>query len=253
MSLISKNFFFTFFNLFVVFTIFGTAANVYEARDQLGEQLKDLPGVTRILAAAVSQLTPFYMNLIVLQGLGLFPFRLLMFGAVSMYPIYLFGAKTPRGISSTVAFLESIANRMYRLCRARSAPNVQLRLLSAPNPFHIHNLHSVQYSSEIRARDTLWIDIFYYWKFCIQISAPLCHGPPTTLNRKSLVHNLQSSDCGPCCLPAHYGWAACASYGNQALSTSGSPAYQYGLVWLLLPSYLQPIDELYCLTKPQRR
>ena len=97
MSVISKNYFFTFFNLFVVFTIFGTAANIYEARDLLGEQLKDVSQIANLLASALGQLAPFYMNLIVLQGLGLFPFRLLEFGAVSLYPVYLFGAKTPRG------------------------------------------------------------------------------------------------------------------------------------------------------------
>ena len=99
MSIISKNYFFTFFNLFVVFTIFGTVSNIFEARDLLGEQLRDLSQISWVLAKALKGLAPFYMNLIVLQGLGLFPFRLLEFGAVSLYPVFLFGAKTPRGKS----------------------------------------------------------------------------------------------------------------------------------------------------------
>lgn len=100
MSIISKNYFFTFFNLFLVFTVFGTAANFTEAQEQLGDQLRDLSPsrISWVLAQALGRLAPFYMNLIVLQGLGLFPFRLLEFGAVSLYPVYLMGAKTPRGM-----------------------------------------------------------------------------------------------------------------------------------------------------------
>ena len=97
LSIISKNYFFTFFNLFIVFTVFGTASNLYEARDQLGELLKDIPRFMRIIAESLENLAPFYINLIVLQGLGLFPLRLLEFGAVSLYPVNLMGAKTPRG------------------------------------------------------------------------------------------------------------------------------------------------------------
>ena len=44
----------------------------------------------------MEQLAPFYVNLIVLQGFGLFPFRLLQFGTVSLYPFYLISARTPR-------------------------------------------------------------------------------------------------------------------------------------------------------------
>ncbi|MCJ1404606.1 hypothetical protein MMC11_007832 [Xylographa trunciseda] len=102
MSIISKNYFFTFFNLFVVFTIFGTVSNIFEARDLLGEQLRDLSRISWVLAKALGKLAPFYMNLIILQGLGLFPFRLLEFGAVSLYPVYLIGAKTPRDYAELV-------------------------------------------------------------------------------------------------------------------------------------------------------
>ncbi|MCJ1319438.1 hypothetical protein MMC15_004774 [Xylographa vitiligo] len=102
MSIISKNYFFTFFNLFVVFTVFGTVSNIFEARDLLGEQLRDLSRISWVLAKALGKLAPFYMNLIILQGLGLFPFRLLEFGAVSLYPVYLIGAKTPRDYAELV-------------------------------------------------------------------------------------------------------------------------------------------------------
>lgn len=108
LSLISKNFFFTFFNLFLVFTVFGTAFKAIENADRAGDgfkngfkdvfgSLKDTTRVAYILAKSLADLTPFYTNLIVLQGLGIFPFRLLEFGSVALYPVYLIGAKTPRG------------------------------------------------------------------------------------------------------------------------------------------------------------
>lgn len=101
MSLISKNFFFTFFNLFVVFTIFGTASKTQENRDyrdKIGDSLRDTTSIAYDLAKSLKDLVLFYINLIILQGLGLFPFRLLEFGSVALYPINLMGAKTPRGI-----------------------------------------------------------------------------------------------------------------------------------------------------------
>lgn len=106
MSLISKNFFFTFFNLFLVFTVFGTAFKAIDIGSgklgdgfkDIGDSFKDTTRVAYILADSLQGLALFYINLIILQGLGLFPFRLLEFGSVAMYPIYLIGAKTPRGM-----------------------------------------------------------------------------------------------------------------------------------------------------------
>src|SRR5947207_3727587 len=95
LSVISKNFFFTFFNLFLVFTISGTASNFYP---ELQESLKDTTRLAYQLARSLEALAQFYVNFIVLQGLGLFPFRLLEFGSVVFYPINLIGAKTPRGM-----------------------------------------------------------------------------------------------------------------------------------------------------------
>ncbi|KAL8944519.1 MAG: hypothetical protein Q9216_000429 [Gyalolechia sp. 2 TL-2023] len=97
MSLISKNFFFTFFNLFVLFTIFGTASISYaKFSDTLAGASKDASEIARKLATSLQDLDYFYINLIILQALGLFPFRLLEFGSVALYPITLIGAKTPR-------------------------------------------------------------------------------------------------------------------------------------------------------------
>ncbi|KAI1614460.1 hypothetical protein EDD36DRAFT_229493 [Exophiala viscosa] len=96
LSVISKNFFFTFFNLFIVFTIWGSATNFYEFWQDLRDILRDTAGIAYAVAKALEQLSPFYVNLIVLQGLGLFPFRLLEVGSVALYPFYLISAKTPR-------------------------------------------------------------------------------------------------------------------------------------------------------------
>lgn len=96
LSVISKNFFFTFFNLFIVFTIWGSAASFYDFWKDLQNILKDTAGIAYAVAKSLEELAPFYVNLIVLQGFGLFPFRLLEFGSVALYPFYLIAAKTPR-------------------------------------------------------------------------------------------------------------------------------------------------------------
>ena len=100
MSVISKNFFFTFFNLFIIFTIFGTTsqakANFKEFQDRLGDSIRDTRTIAFLLANSLQDLAAFYVNLIILQGLGLFPFRLLEFGSVAMYPIYSWLSKTPK-------------------------------------------------------------------------------------------------------------------------------------------------------------
>ncbi|RPB24884.1 DUF221-domain-containing protein [Terfezia boudieri ATCC MYA-4762] len=93
LSVISKNFFFTFFNLFFAFSVFGTASNMYSV---LKDTLKDTTHIAYLLAQSLQALAPFYINLIVLQGIGMFPFRLLDFGTVALYPVTLAGAKTPR-------------------------------------------------------------------------------------------------------------------------------------------------------------
>jgi hypothetical protein len=96
LSIISKNFFFTFFNLFIVFTIWGSAASFYDFWQDLRNILKDTAGIAYAVAKSLEQLAPFYVNLIVLQGFGLLPFHLLEFGSVALYPFYLATAKTPR-------------------------------------------------------------------------------------------------------------------------------------------------------------
>ncbi|KAL1595706.1 hypothetical protein SLS60_009395 [Paraconiothyrium brasiliense] len=97
LSVISKNFFFTFFNFFFVFTILGTGSGFIALLERLGEKLHDASIIANTLAKSLAKLLGFYTNFIILQGFGLFPLRLMEFGALSLYPINLIGAKTPRG------------------------------------------------------------------------------------------------------------------------------------------------------------
>jgi hypothetical protein len=98
-SVVSKNFFFTFFNVFLVLTAFGTASKFWV---ELQDSLKDTTRLASNLAGAVKILAEFYINFILLQGVGLLPFRLLEFGSVSLYPILRMGAKTPRDYAELV-------------------------------------------------------------------------------------------------------------------------------------------------------
>lgn len=93
LSLISKNFFFTFFNTFFIFTISKTGLDFYSALQGL---LKDTSKIPAVIAADVEGLSRFYISFIMLQGIGLMPFRILEVGSVFLYPIYRFLAKTPR-------------------------------------------------------------------------------------------------------------------------------------------------------------
>lgn len=99
LSLISKNFAFTFFNFFLVFTVFGAATNIWGT---LKDGAKDTTKIAIALGNALGRLGLFYTNFVLLQGVGLFPLRLLQFGSVSMYPITRMGAKTPRDFAELV-------------------------------------------------------------------------------------------------------------------------------------------------------
>ena len=102
LTIISKNFFFVFFNLFIVFSVFGSASTFFEFWQDFKDLIKDTGAIAYTIAKSLEQLAPFYVNLIVLQGFGLFPFRLLQFGTVSVYPFYLIWARTPRDYADLV-------------------------------------------------------------------------------------------------------------------------------------------------------
>ncbi|KAF2474667.1 DUF221-domain-containing protein [Lindgomyces ingoldianus] len=102
LSVISKNFFFTFFNFFIVFTILGTASGFFDMLERFGQQLENASSIANALATALRDLLGFYTNFIILQGFGLFPLRLMEFGPLTLYPINLIGAKTPRDYAELV-------------------------------------------------------------------------------------------------------------------------------------------------------
>lgn len=89
LSAVSKNFFYIFVNLFLVFTLFGTVS--------LSDTLNDTTKIAYALAKSLSDLSSFYIDLIILQGIGMFPYKLMLLGNLLKFPIgNLFWCKTPR-------------------------------------------------------------------------------------------------------------------------------------------------------------
>lgn len=89
LSAVSKNFFYIFVNLFLVFTLFGTVS--------LTDTLSDTTKIAYALAKSLSDLSSFYIDLIILQGIGMFPYKLLLLGNLLKFPIgNMFWCKTPR-------------------------------------------------------------------------------------------------------------------------------------------------------------
>ncbi|KAL3234411.1 hypothetical protein RNJ44_03173 [Nakaseomyces bracarensis] len=88
-SLVSKNFFYIFVNLFLVFTLAGTASNYWG-------YLSDTSKIAYQLATSVKEFSLFYVDLIILQGIGMFPFKLLLVGSLIGFPLIKIQARTPR-------------------------------------------------------------------------------------------------------------------------------------------------------------
>lgn len=88
-SLVSKNFFYIFVNLFLVFTLAGTASNYWG-------YLSDTTKIAYQLATSVKEFSLFYVDLIILQGIGMFPFKLLLVGSMIGFPFVKRKSKTPR-------------------------------------------------------------------------------------------------------------------------------------------------------------
>ncbi|KAI1384947.1 DUF221-domain-containing protein [Hypoxylon trugodes] len=101
LSTIKKNFFFIFFNIFVVYAVSGSAA-LADFWQIIRDSLSDTRTIALKVALSIQKLNNFYLNFIMLQGLGLFPFKLLQFGSISLYAIYRMGAKTPRDFAELV-------------------------------------------------------------------------------------------------------------------------------------------------------
>lgn len=88
-SLVSKNFFYIFVNLFLVFTLAGTASNYWG-------YLSDTTKIAYQLATSVKEFSLFYVDLIIFQGIGMFPFKLLLVGSLIGFPFVKIKCKTPR-------------------------------------------------------------------------------------------------------------------------------------------------------------
>ncbi|XXG94199.1 hypothetical protein Hte_000452 [Hypoxylon texense] len=101
LSTISKNFFFIFFNIFVVYAVSGSAA-LADFWEIIRDSLSDTQMIAKRIAGSIQNLNKFYLNFIMLQSFGLFPFKLLQFGSISLYAIYRMGAKTPRDFAELV-------------------------------------------------------------------------------------------------------------------------------------------------------
>jgi hypothetical protein len=145
LSVISKNFFFTFFNFFILFTVLGTASNVVDMLTRFGENLNNAASMAIAIAESLRKLLTFYTNFIILQGFGLFPLRLMEFGPLTLYPINLMGAKTPRGMcrNRILACMDMIITSEARLCGTRTASCIQLRLFPTTDDPHFHHLRCV--------------------------------------------------------------------------------------------------------------
>ncbi|QEU61079.1 Csc1 [Kluyveromyces lactis] len=89
LSLVSKNFFYILVNLFLVFTLAGTASNYWG-------YLSDTTKIAYQLSTSVKEFSLFYVDLIIFQGIGMFPFKLLLVGSLIGFPFVKIQCKTPR-------------------------------------------------------------------------------------------------------------------------------------------------------------
>ncbi|GKU06893.1 hyp1 protein [Fusarium langsethiae] len=93
LSVISKNYFFTFFNTFFVFAVSKSGLAWWS---ELQKFAKDTSQIPKAIANDVEELAIFYTCFIMLQGIGLMPFRILEAGSVFLYPFLQWLSKTPR-------------------------------------------------------------------------------------------------------------------------------------------------------------
>ncbi|TDZ13735.1 Calcium permeable stress-gated cation channel 1 [Colletotrichum spinosum] len=96
LSVVSKNFFFTFVNIFLVLSISSSAFGIAAIFDDVKKSWGSPDKMARLIGSQIERMGVFYTNFIMLQGLGLFPVRLAEFGSVFYYFLQRLGAKTPR-------------------------------------------------------------------------------------------------------------------------------------------------------------
>ncbi|KAI8605199.1 hypothetical protein EDD21DRAFT_364191 [Dissophora ornata] len=89
-SLYNKYFTFILFNVVLVFTVVGTLAQtVNKVYHNLGE-------LTLLLAVSLPRVAPFFVNYLILKGIGLFPVQLLQIGDMFDQAFHGILSKTPR-------------------------------------------------------------------------------------------------------------------------------------------------------------
>ncbi|KAG0239108.1 hypothetical protein B0O80DRAFT_13677 [Mortierella sp. GBAus27b] len=89
-SIFNKYFFFSFVNVVLVFTVAGTWIHtINKVYHNLGE-------LALLLAISLPRVSPFFVNYVILKGIGEFPLRLLQIGDVIVQTLMGFLAKTPR-------------------------------------------------------------------------------------------------------------------------------------------------------------
>ena len=93
LSFITKNFFFNFFNIFLVSAISGSTAQLLPV---LWDALDSTSKLPKIIAQSIMNLADLYISFVVLQGVGLLPFRLLEPGGITQYVRAHYMARTPR-------------------------------------------------------------------------------------------------------------------------------------------------------------
>ncbi|KAF8930060.1 hypothetical protein BGZ47_000771 [Haplosporangium gracile] len=96
-ALYNKYFTFILFNVVLVFTVAGTWAQTFnKVYHNLGE-------LTLLLATSLSRVAPFFVNFLILKGIGMYPVQLLLIGDVFKQSFQGFLSKTPRDYAETRA------------------------------------------------------------------------------------------------------------------------------------------------------
>ncbi|RIA85335.1 hypothetical protein C1645_782146 [Glomus cerebriforme] len=97
LSTFAKYYFFLLVNVLLIFSIAGAVATAYET-------IKDPTGVPRKLATTLPQVSSFFVNFVVLQGIGIFPIHLLQLKEVAYtWTMRIFFSKTPRDYAKASA------------------------------------------------------------------------------------------------------------------------------------------------------
>ncbi|KAH3675795.1 hypothetical protein WICPIJ_009248 [Wickerhamomyces pijperi] len=91
-SAVRMNFFYLFVNLFLVFTVVGVRGNY---RDFIQDGTK----LATQLSLSLNSLSLFYTDLVILQGIGLFPFKLLILGSLMQFTYHRHTSFTARDLS----------------------------------------------------------------------------------------------------------------------------------------------------------